>query len=445
MGVKITVIGAGSLVFTPNILADLTKSSALAGSEVCLMDIDEERLNLMAKLADRIVRERKSNIIVDATTDRVEALKNADYVVISISVGTDIERFDVEIPKKYGIYASVGDTTGPQGFARALRHIPVMVDIARDIEKICPNAFVLNVTNPMTALCTAMLKTSKINLIGLCVGIYIAKNFIARFLNLDSESISVIAGGINHFTWIKEVFFKGEDVYPRFHEAWENAKKSYSRLEMLEKFKGHYVSLLLYDKFGLFPSPSDSHVAEFLPYFIREDKAYGSFYGLTLYPQGTIYDLKWREQAWARLVEWATGKAPLDELFARTFTEETLVIRVLESLASKRNDFYEAVNVPNMGSISDIPSKAIVEVPGVVGNIGVKPVQVGQLPDTITELLRQQLTHIDLTVEAALTGDRKLALQALLMHPSIPTLEVAENILDDLIKYESKYLPQFKV
>ncbi|MBS7612098.1 hypothetical protein KEJ27_07860 [Candidatus Bathyarchaeota archaeon] len=444
MGVKIAVIGAGSLVFTPNILADLTKSNILADSDVYLMDIDEERLNLMSKLADRIVREKKSDIVVNATTDRAEALRNADYVIISISVGTDIERFDVEIPKKYGLYASVGDTTGPQGFARALRHIPVMVDIAKDIERICPSAFILNVTNPMTALCTAMLKTSKINIIGLCVGIYIAKNFIARLINLDSETISVIAGGINHFTWIKEILVGGENVYPRFHEVWENAKKSYSRLEMLEKFRGHYVSLLLYDKFGLFPSPSDSHIAEFLPYFIREDKAYGSFYGLTLYPQGTIYDLKWREQAWSRLVEWATGGVSLNELFARTFTEETLVIRVLESLSSKRNDFYEAVNVPNMGSISDIPSNAIVEVPGVVGNVGVKPVQVGSLPKAITELLRQQLTHIDLTVDAALSGERKLALQALLMHPSIPNLEVAENILNDLIRYESKYLPQFK-
>ncbi len=444
MVVKIAVIGAGSLVFTPNILADLTKSNVLADSDVYLMDIDEERLSLMSKLADRIVREKKSDIVVNATTDRAEALKNADYVIISISVGTDIERFDVEIPKKYGLYASVGDTTGPQGFARALRHIPVMVDIARDIERICPSAFVINVTNPMTALCTAMLKTSKINLIGLCVGIYIVKKFIAKLLNLDSEAITVIAGGINHFTWIKEILVGGKDVYPKFHEVWENAKKSYSRLEMLEKFKGHYISLLLYDKFGLLPSPSDSHVAEFLPYFIREDKAYGSFYGLTLYPQGTIYDPKWREQAWSRLVEWATGKAPLDELFARAFTEETLVVRILESLSSKRNDFYEAVNVPNMGSISDIPSNAVVEVPGVVGNMGVKPIQVGSLPKAITGLLRQQLTHIDLTVDAALTGDRKLALQALLMHPSIPNLEVAENILNDLIRYESKYLQQFK-
>lgn len=444
MGVKITIIGAGSLVFTPNILADLAKSDILADSNVCLMDIDEERLSLMAKLADRIMRERKSDITVNATTDRVEALRNADYVIISISVGTDIERFDVEIPKKYGLYASVGDTTGPQGFARALRHIPVMVNIAKDIERTCPSAFVLNVTNPMTALCSAMLKTSRIKLIGLCVGIYIAKNFIARLLNVDSETISLIAGGINHFTWIKEVLVGGENVYPRFHEVWENSKKSYSRLEMLEKFRGHYVSLLLYDRFGLFPSPSDSHIAEFLPYFIREDKAYGSFYGLTLYPQGTIYDLKWREQAWSRLIEWASGKAPLDELFARTFTEETLVIRVLESLSSKRNDFYEAVNIPNMGSILDIPSNAIVEVPGVVGNIGVKPVQVGSLPKAITELLRQQLAHIDFTVDAALTGDRKLALQALLMHPSIPTLEVAENILNDLIRYESNYLPRFE-
>ncbi|MBO3842667.1 MAG: hypothetical protein FGF48_09690 [Candidatus Brockarchaeota archaeon] len=444
MTVKITVIGAGSLVFTPNILADIAKSSVLAGSEVCLMDIDEERLGLMAKLADRIVREKKTDIAVDTTTDRVEALRNADYVIISISVGTDVERLDVEIPVKHGLYTPVGDTTGPQGFARALRHIPVMVDIAKDVEKICPSAYVLNVTNPMTALCTAMLKASRINLIGLCGGIYSAKSFIARFLNVDPEAVSLIAGGINHFTWIKEIFVRGEKAYPRFREAWENAKKKYGKTEMLEKFRGHYVSLLLYDKLGLLPSPSDSHIAEFLPFFIREERAYGASYGLTLYPEGTIYDPKWREEAWSQLVKWAVGGAPLDELFARTFTEETLVIRVLESLASNRDDFYEAVNIPNMGSIPGIPGDAVVEVPGVVGNIGVKPVQVGPLPEAITMFLRQQLTHVGLTVDAALTGDRGLALQALLTHPSTPTLEAAENILDDLIRYEAKYLPQFK-
>ncbi|MEM3647013.1 MAG: hypothetical protein QW334_02575 [Thermofilum sp.] len=444
MAGKITVIGAGSLVFTPNILADIAKSSVLAGSEVCLMDIDEERLGLMARLADRIISERKPDITVDTTTDRAEALRNADYVIISISVGTDVERLDVEIPVKHGLYAPVGDTTGPQGFARALRHIPVMVDIAKDVEKICPGAYVLNVTNPVTALCTAMLKASRINVVGLCVGIYSAKSFIARLLNVDPEAVSVIAGGINHFTWIKEMFVRGENAYPRFREAWENAKKKYSKPEMLEKFRGHYVSLLLYDKFGLLPSPSDSHVAEFLPFFIREDRACGASYGLTLYPEGTIYDSKWREEAWSQLVKLAVGGAPLDELFARTFTEETLVIRVLESLSSRRNDFYEAVNVPNMGSIPDVPGSAVVEVPGVVGSIGVKPVQVGPLPEAITMFLRQQLTHVGLTVEAALTGDRGLALQALLTHPSTPTLEAAENILDDLMRYEAKYLPQFK-
>lgn len=444
MGVKIAIIGAGSLAFTPNVLADIAKSKDLTGSNVCLMDIDEQRLDLMAKLADRIKKEKKADITVSTTTDRSEALKNADYVIISIAVGTDVEKFDVEIPRKYGIYASVGDTTGPQGFARALRHIPVMVDIARDVEKICPNAYVLNVTNPMTALCTAIHKTTKINLIGLCVGIYIAKNFIAKLLNENPENISVIAGGINHFTWIKEILVKGQNVYPRFHEIWEKSKKMYDRTQMIEKFRGHYISLLLYDKFGLFPSPSDSHVAEFLPYFLREDREKGLVYGLTLYPEGTIYDPKWRERAWSQLVKWASGEASIDELFTGSFREETLLVRVLESLVSGRNDFYEAGNVPNAGAILNLPEDVVVEVPIVVGNVGVKPVQIGPLPEAITGILRQQLAHINLTVEAALTGNRKLALQALVMHPLTPSLEVAEKILDDLLKYESKYLPQFQ-
>ncbi|MFB0503792.1 MAG: hypothetical protein ACETWE_08165 [Candidatus Bathyarchaeia archaeon] len=200
MGPKITIIGAGSLVFTPHILADIAMSDDLRGSNVYPMDIDEERLNLMAKLSDRIIEERKADMAVDYSTERAEALRKADYVIISISVGTDIERLDVEIPMKYGLFTPVGDTTGPQGFARALRHIPVMVDIAKDIERVCPNAYVLNVTNPMTALCTAIHRTSSVDLVGLCVGIYGVKYFLARLLTEKPEDISVVAGGINHFT-----------------------------------------------------------------------------------------------------------------------------------------------------------------------------------------------------------------------------------------------------
>jgi len=213
---------------------------------------------------------------------------------------------------------------------------------------------------------------------------------------------------------------------------------------MIRELRGHYVSFLLYEKFGLFPSPGDAHVAEFLPYFLTEEAEKGAAYGLSLYPKGTIYDPRWREQAWSRLVGWATGKASMDELFKGTFTEETLVIRTLESLGSKRNDFYEAGNVRNVGAIPNLPDDAVVEVPVVVGNVGVRPVHIGPLPEAIGSILGQQIAHVDLTVDAALTGDRRSALQALLLHPSVPTVEVAEKLLEDFIRYESKYLPQFK-
>lgn len=444
MGPKITIIGAGSLVFTPHILADIAMSDDLAGSNVYLMDVDEERLSLMAKLSDRITQERKADMAVDYSTERAEALRKADYVIISISVGTDIERLDVEIPLKHGIFTPVGDTTGPQGFARALRHIPVMVDIAKDIERVCPNAYVLNVTNPMTALCTAIHRISSVYLVGLCVGIYGVKNLLARLLSEKPEDVSLVAGGINHFTWVKEMFIRGKSAYDRLQEVWNNIKRSYSKEEMMEKLAGYYVSFLLYDKFGLFPSPADAHVAEFLPYFLREETDRGALYGLRLYPEGTIYDLKWREQAWSRLVKWAAGEASMDELFKGEFTEETLVIRTLESFVSERNDFYEAANVPNLGAISNLPEEAIVEVPVVAGAVGVRPVHIGPLPEAIVGMLRQQLAYVNLTVDAALTGDRKIALQALLTHPLVPSIEVAEKMLGDLIKHESKYFPEFK-
>lgn len=444
MSPKIAVVGAGSLVFTPRILADIAASENLGGSSIYLMDIDDERLSLMAELAERIIDERKVDMKVDYSTDRAEALKKADYVVISISVGTEVEELDVKIPKKYGMYAPVGDTTGAQGFARALRHIPVMVDIAKDIERICPDAYVLNVTNPMTALCTAMHRTTDINLVGLCVGIYGTKNFVAQALDEKPEDVNLLAGGLNHFTWIKEILVRRRDAYDRLQKFWEDIKESRNKEEMIKMLRGHYVSFLLYDKFGLFPSPGDAHVAEFMPYFLTEKAEKGASYGLSLYPKGTIYDPEWREHAWSNLVNWATGKTSMDELFKGTFTEETLVIRTLESLVSNRNDFYEAGNVPNAGAITNLPDDAVVEVPVLVGNVGVRPVHIGPLPDAIETVLRQQITHVNLTVNAALEGDQKLASRALLTHPSLTTLEVAEKILDDFIKYEGKYLPQFR-
>jgi len=444
MAPKITIIGAGSLVFTPHILADIAMSEDLKGVEVCLMDVDKERLDLMAKLSDRIVAERKADMTVGQSTNRAEALRKADYVVISISVGTDIEKLDVEIPAKYGFFTPVGDTTGPQGFPRALRHIPVIVDIAKDVQRICPDAFALNVTNPMTALCTAVRRTSGVNFVGLCVGIYGTKGFLAKLLNEKPEDLTLLAGGINHFTWAKEILVKGRDGYDRVQKAWDDIRRSQSKDEIIRKIRGHYVSFLLYEKLGLFPSPGDAHVAEFLPYFLREEAEKGASYGLTLYPKGTTYDPKWREEAWSRLVKWATGKGSIDELFKETFTEEALVIKVLESLVSGRNDFYEAVNVPNAGAIPGLSDDAVVEVPAIVGDVGVRPVHIGPLPEAIEAILRHQLSHVSLTVEAALTGDRKTALQALMMHPSVSSMEVAEKMLDELLERESKYLPQFR-
>ena len=444
---KIVLIGAGSLAFTPNLLSEMVLNEELKGSTLGLVDIDAEKLGVMTKLAKRMFQERRADVEVQSSINRRDVLMDADFVIVTIAVGgSSTQDLDASIPLKHGIYQSVADTVGPGGFSRALRHIPPLVGIARDMEDLCPKAVLFNESNPMTCLCIAVRRATKINIIGLCNGIVSTKTFLANFLGAKPEEAEVVATGINHLTWILDFRVRGEDAYPLLKERWAQSR---AEIGATGKFRGqpfrYPISFKLFEIYGAFPSPGDRHIAEFYPYFLTEEAEGGKKYGLQLYPEGTIYEASWREKAWQRIMKWTEPGASLDELFERRAPgERSLVMNIITALARKENKIFEAVNIPNEGFVTNLPRGAVVEVPAVIGPSGTRGIHVSKLPEGVAATIQHRLIQQELTVEAALTGDRNLALQALLADPMVRSIEVAEKLLADLLKAHTPHLPQFQ-
>ncbi|MEM1506825.1 MAG: hypothetical protein QXU02_00340 [Candidatus Bathyarchaeia archaeon] len=441
---KLVVIGAGSLAFTPELLAEMATSDVFKGIEIGLVDIDEEKLRVMEKIASRVIDETRAEISVEASADRRELLRNADFVVITIAVGgvKGIET-DVKVAEKYGVYHTVADTVGPAGFSRALRHIPPIVEICRDIEKICPKAIVFNESNPLTTICRAVRKTTKVDIVGLCTGVRGPRHILSRVLGCRPEDVRFISAGVNHLTWILEAYVDGKNVYPEFKQKMRIMRDE--ALKHGKPFNAH-VSVELMETFGLYPVQGDAHVAEFFPYFLRPETDYGAKYGLKLFPGDTIYSEEWRSRVWDMVLGWAEGKYPIKELVEKRMgvTEHSFVYELMEIILSGRVQFFEGVNIPNDGCIDGLPDEAIVEIPAVVGPFGFRGLKVGRLPKSIEAILQHRVAQQELTVEAALTGDREIALQALSLDPMVPTLSVAKRMLDDYIEAHKDFLPQFQ-
>jgi alpha-galactosidase len=442
-GVKVVIVGAGSTVFTPGLIVDLVTSRCLRDAMVWLVDVDHHAVDVMSRLAGRIARERGVGLRIEGTTDRREALPGATFVTTTIAVGgAPAWEQDLRIPERYGVYQTVGDTVGPGGVFRALRHIPELVAIAGDMEELCPEAWLFNYTNPLSVNVRAVQKASRIKCIGLCHGVLHTRHAIADDLGLPAHEVNVVFAGINHLCWLLDLRHRGRDLYPAFR-----AKVLGDLAASAEPAKGdpyggfQEVSALLLEIYDRYPSPGDRHVAEFFPYFLRKEgaelaHALQSSLDLTnelVTGKGTL---------WERLAAEADGRAPLDERLFKETREGERVVDIIESILSDRQALELAVNVRNDGLIPNLPPEAIVEVPGVVGGCGVRGIGVGGLPQAIADLLRGRIDQQELVVDAALTGDRRLALQALLADPLVRDLESAKAMLDDALEAHAEHLPR---
>jgi alpha-galactosidase len=457
---KIVVIGAGSASFGENTLSALVRSKGLHGSTLALVDQNPETLDTIKRLAERLNREWESGLIITAHTHHQDALEKAGYVVLAIEVGAreGLWRKDFEIPLKFGVRQPYAENGGPGGFAHAARNIGPVMRIAHDMEQVCPDAWLINFTNPMIRICEAVNRHSKIKVVGLCHQIYIGYTMVgialARDLgieipdgitgmhsdpkqsplqnqvkNLIVPRLDIRAAGLNHFSWIISIRDRktGEDLYPLFKKRFFELDPDFEPL-----------TRRVFDAFGLFPVPGDSHLCEYLPWVSNPTTKPWEKYHLPLYDWDIHAAV--REYGHYRLKQMADGEVTINGL---KNTDSEGALEMIENLAGATTHYHLAANLPNEGQISNLPDGCIVETPVVVDGAGIHPVHMGGFPEPIAEILRREITVARLCVDASVEGSRAKALQCLLLDPVVNDFELAGQILDDYLTSYKEYLPQF--
>ncbi len=422
---KVVIIGAGSASFGLASLSDAVNTPELKGSTITLVDIDGQALDAVAAVARKMNEESGAGLTIEHTTDRTEALPGADFVIISIAVQRNkLWKYDWEVPIKYGVKHTLGENGGPGGLFHCMRNIPIILDICHDIERLCPDALVLNFTNPVPRISMAVDRYSCVRAIGLCHGIGGQLGNLAGVMGIDPSNLDAKAAGLNHFTWILDFRFKdtGADAYPELRRKLEGCDPAFQPL-----------SRKLFDIYGFYPSPGDDHIGEYLSFATEYCPMHGyDFEGAERY----------KAEMWDRIKRMVSGEEPVTDLISRRSGERAF--HIIDGILSNSNHLELAVNVPNDGHISNLPQDAIVEVPAVVSGAGVSPISIGELPMGIADLCSTQVGVQELAVEAAVTGDREIALQALLADPVIQSVDAAEKILDELLALEADYLLQFR-
>jgi alpha-galactosidase len=434
---KIAIIGGGSSIFTPQLISLFIKSKVFQGSAVTLMDIDEQRLELMDTLCNKLISTTGARLKVESTTDRRKAVTGANYVITAISVGGfDAWEKDLEIPAKYGIYQPIGDSVGPGGIMRAFRHVLPLVELCQDLETVAPDALVFNYTNPVPALCWAMRQQSTINVIGICTnGVYVRDpDFIATWVGTTPEELMLPppAGGINHCAAILKLRFKdGRDAFPRVREEID-----------------HPIIRWGLDMYGILPY-AWPHWMEFFPSLCRLETEYtGRLQGLCMRYGHPVHDMEVessRVTQWEELVsKWLSGEENIS-LESIPMFEIVQVVEVMASMIEDRNEVH-VLNVPNRGAIDNLPYEYIVEVSTGIDGYGIRPIHVGPLPEALAAHLRLHIDVQKITVEAALTGSRTRALQAFMLDPFVSstlTIEDTERLMNEMLAAHAAYLPQF--
>lgn len=429
---KIVVIGAGSADFGTSNLAALMRCEKLHGAELALVDINEEHLRLIEGLALRFNAEWGSDMGVCATTDRREVLEGADFVVVSVAVDREERwRLDFETTLALGLRQPYAENAGPGGLAHALRNIPIVFGIARDMEQLCPDAWMLSYTNPVPRMAAAVNRFTSVKMVALCPGIYGTQHHIARVLERPTKQVQVLAAGLNHFGWVLDIHDSttGEDLYPLFREKARAPDASWSPL-----------SRAILERTGLFPHPSDDHVAEQLNLCHHPERKPWQRWNLHQYDYQA--HASGRDSLWARIQEVVEGKVDLSTM-ARGSSHQEMTIPLIMGLGFGETVYMPAINIPNRGYIPNLQAGGIVEVPAVVNGHGVHGVVVGELPEPVAGWCNLQTSITNLVAEAGVTGCRRKALHALMLDPMVNDVEQAEQILEAYLKVHKDYLPQF--
>jgi alpha-galactosidase len=425
---KITIVGAGSVEFTRVLLADLAGYPELADLTIALHDIDADRLDTATRIANGVNEVAGSSFTFESHLERRPALEGADFVVNEIQIGgLDATLRDFEIPKRHGVRQTIGDTLGVGGVFRALRTIPVMLEIARDVHDVCPQAWLLNYTNPMAMLMWALdAAGAHTRMVGLCHSVQNTHEQLAEIVGVPESEITFQTAGVNHQSFVLRFEREGEDLYPLLDRAIEDDPEGLGRRVRIE----------LYRRFGHFPTESSEHSAEYVPWFMRHDDQLERFrIPVDEYIRRSLENIEEYKGTRARLKD---GE-PLE-----LTPEGELAPHYIHAMVTGESRI-EHGNVRNDGLIDNLPDGACVEVPCRVDADGVHPLAVGALPAQCAALNRTFLNVVELTVRAALEESRELVHQAVLLDPNTAaTLTTAQTraMVDELIEAHGELLPE---
>lgn len=442
MDERIVLIGAGSAVFTAGLIADLIRLGEPV--DVALVDPNPDALNVALSLAQKMTSAAHAPLRLHAAQDRCEVLPGATAVICTVGVGgRRAWEQDVFIPRRYGIYAPVGDTVGPSGSSRALRMIPAMVAIARDVLDLAPDALFFNYGNPMAPICWAIRKATGAPVVGLCHGVMETARYLARTLDATVSDLHYVATGINHLTWFTHVQVGEQDAMPRLRAiAAERAARPPEPLSVgdnpYESPEDNPFTWLLMHWFGAFPAVLDRHVTEFFPQFFRDGAYWRKRLGVDAFSfEGTIAD---GDRIFAEMRAVALSDDPLpDSYLARFGGEHEQVMDIIRAVRTNAGLVVSA-NLPNHGQAPSLPLNVIVEGPALVDGYGVRALQQPMLPAAIVGTLATRYQWVETIVEAALEQSREKFVQALVLDGVVSSIDQAVALADELLTAQSPYL-----
>lgn len=442
---KVVIIGAGSLFFGRKLIWAMNRLDGLTAGHLALVDSDPAHLEGMRQLAEAVKRESGAAHEISATADYREALPHADFVLLSFSrENAHYRGVDVQISARHGIRMCSGDTIGPGGIFRALREFPQIMDIARAVEKVCPDAWLINYINPSAVFGIALARYFKGRSLALCDSLHLPHlhHHYMKMIGLDpahAADFTMRIAGVNHFTWLMESTFRGEDMLPRIHEALRTIGQTENPEADAKALFNARISAALADVFGAVPLCT-AHTKEYLPYF----QGRGCYAEAEIAPPLKLFEHEKRQeitrQMWEEVAAYASGTKPADEFLDKyTSDHATDVIQAIWNDSGRRL----FINVPNQGAVSNLPADAVLELECVVGKDGPLPIPAPDMPIGLRGLQMQIHDTHELTVEAFIQQDRGLLLRALATDPIVGSLAAAEAVLEDLYAAEKDILPSW--
>lgn len=423
---RIVLVGAGSSVFGYNSVLDAVNLEPINGCDLVLHDIDQGRLKAMGALAKRMADDAGSDVHVEWTSDREAALIDADFVVLSIAVDRmNRWRKDWEIPFRRGIRQVIGENGGLGGLFQTLRNTPPILEICEDMDDLCPDALLLNFTNPVSRVCLAISRYTDVRVVGLCHEVEHQMARLSEVMKVPADQIDAVSAGLNHFSWFTKLRLRNwDDAYPLLDQGLSKMGQSFQPL-----------CRSMYDKFGIYPSTDDNNLGKYLPF------------AWDLCPD-EVRGMNWIDRCdregqsnWEKIKRLTDGKESLN---VRGRLSGERAIQMIAGIVSNSRHLELQVNVPNEGQVANLIEGAVVETPALVDRGGVHPIHVGALPDGLAALCNIQILVQELVVEAAVHGDKELALQAALVDPVVQDFKAANEAFNELMEVHSDLLPQFR-